>query len=80
MTIMLTSDSWVARAIYRLSSDMQNIEKSVRPSTFTDDSLFFISLCEFFSDNGFFTDRQIAIARRKLRGPYAEYLADIANS
>ena len=75
-----SSNTWVARAIYRLSSDMQNIEAALRPATFSDDAIFFSSLCGFFADNGFFTDRHISIARLKMREPYLDYLVVLANT
>lgn len=75
------SDAWVARAIFRLASDMGSVALPTVEATQlgNDDLLFFSNLRTFFADNGFFTDRHIAVARQKIRDPYVDYLVIIAN-
>lgn len=75
------SDAWVARAIFRLASDLKSIPLSTAAEVqlCNDDLLFFDNLKQFFADNGFFTDRHIAVARNKIRDPYVDYLVVIAN-
>jgi hypothetical protein len=76
-----SSNSWTARAIYRLSTDFSSIpnDLGIDESLRKDDKLFFDGLRTFFSDNGFFTDRHISIARAKIRDPYIDFLVVIAN-
>lgn len=74
-----TSNAWVARAAYRLAHEMNSIDAAVRPAEFHVDLLYFISLKDFFAANGFFTDRHIELARKKMRAPYVDYLAMISN-
>lgn len=77
---LATSDAWVARAIFRLSCDWNNmVQFGNAPATKQDDKLFFDNLRQFFADNGFFTDRHIAVARQKIRDPYIIYLVSVAS-
>jgi hypothetical protein len=77
------SDAWAARAIYRLGKEfdqMAAIFPGAAAQRAQDDKLFFESLIQFFADNGFFTDRHIAVARVKFRQPYIDYLFMVATS
>jgi hypothetical protein len=75
------SNLWVARMIYRLSKDFDSIDVSAmeRDAAQTD-RMFFNELLAFFVDRGHFTDRQIFLARKKIRRQYIDYLVTIANS
>jgi hypothetical protein len=75
------SNLWVARMIYRLSKDFDSIDLSTmdRGAAQTD-RLFFDGLLKHFVENGHFTDRQIFLARKKIRAPYIEYLVTVSNS
>lgn len=75
-----SSDAWVARAIVRLSNSMKSIPLMPEQRAIAnDDELFFVNLRVFFADNGFFTDRHIAVARQKIRDQYIDYLVTVAN-
>lgn len=74
-------DLWAARMIYRLGMDFRSIDLTgVDPEEARSDEMFFVSLKDYFAENGHFTDRHIALARRKLRDPYVHYLVSVANS
>jgi isocitrate dehydrogenase kinase/phosphatase len=76
-----SSNAWIARAIFRLASDLGNVNVADAKIQIqvNDDKLFFRNLKAFFADNGFFTDRQIGVARQKMRDNYVDYLVTIAN-
>jgi len=74
------SASWVARAIYRLAEDGDQLAKLYTGPEAKDDRTFFMNLADYFREHGHFTDRHIAIARRKIRPAYIEHLVNVANS
>jgi hypothetical protein len=76
-----TSNAWVARAIWVLADAATSIRMPTpeMEQQAKDDAKFFQNLRDFFKDNGFFTDRHIAVARNKIRDPYYDYLALAAN-
>ena len=76
------SDYWIARAIYRLAKNFDDNTYLVGlPEHFpaASDKIFFESLLEKYLENGFFTDRQIDLARLKIREPYIHFLVHVAS-
>jgi hypothetical protein len=73
-----SSDAWVARAIYRLNSDFDSISTINAPAELADDKIFFNQLSTFFGLHGFFTDRHIALARKKIRAHYIMFLVHLS--
>ena len=80
-TRIMASNAWVARALWVLCDGLGTIRLDTpeQVQQAKDDQVFFKSLREFFKDNGFFTDRHIAIARNKIRDEYLDYLVMAAN-
>jgi hypothetical protein len=77
---LATSNAWVARAIYRLASaESLNFNRDSNQKKYHLDKEFFVELKKFFIENGHFTDRQIILAKRKIRFEYVEYLVGVIN-
>lgn len=80
-TKLAQSPAWVARAVYRLCEDHKELAAgSTDPAQRRDDHVYFENLMSFFREHGYFTDRHIAVARRKIRPSYIMYLVKLANS
>ncbi len=74
-----TSDAWMARAIYILGSNFDELSKKHGISDKKADRTFFISFFNYFKENSHFTPRQIKLGRAKIREQYIEVLKELAN-
>lgn len=89
---IIKSDAWVARAIWRLGTakgafkaQVNNVYQNILnadPSEMNSarcasDFELFKTVREFYESNGYFTDRHIALVRKKLRPEYIAFLTTL---
>ncbi len=76
---LLSSDAWMARAMYALGENFDELTKKHGLQSKNSDRTFFLNFATYFKENGHFTPRQVKLARQKVRDQYLDILRQLAN-